>query len=685
MLLLAGVLLLVSFTSADIFVGQIDSFYHLGDELNVSVNLAPLVNVNDFLSVKLICVGIKREIIPNNFTVSNVTNSNSSDGNYSVIESLETAEIEIYKNVFNIKAGEEKEVFISAKLDRFLVGDLRGDCEIRAVYGGEESSSKQFEINRDLEVNAEVTKVIFNPGDRVEVFGDAYRMNSVPVQGFVDVIVSQPNITVSGTIKDGKFNLNFSVPANLKSGKYDVSVRAYEKDNNGEVINEGFSSFGFEVGQLLKKLKLEFSYLTVKPSDGLVYKAILHDQAADEISNDVTIKLYNPNGVQYFERLVKSGREETLATSYNFTPGYWDMKAKVGDIETNKLFFIEEIEIASFELRNETLIITNIGNVPYKKPVEIIIGGVGEVKELDLGLGESKKFKLSAPDGDYNIEVNDGLSSENFGSTFLTGSAIRISDVGFINSLKEKFYILVWLFVIVILLIIGIFVFRRIRKVRSQRRLGLVRNIKPSTGNKSFFGKEAGSKDEGEKSLSGGENINNGIKQECNIVSLKIRNLDEIASGAMREIQEALLSVKQMGANIYVSGEYRIAIFCPLIIGVENNEVKAISAGKKIYDILSRYNFRAGKKIDFGIGVSLGDMIVEKVGGKFKFNSAGDGVISAKRMSSKSLNNVLISKALRGRVLGSVKCIKSEGEDYWIVSEVKDRSKYRDFVKGIKK
>ena len=51
-----------------------------------------------------------------------------------------------------------------------------------------------------------------------------------------------------------------------------------------------------------------------------------------------------------------------------------------------KRFFVVEKAIASFELINETLIITSIGNIPYNKGVEIELNGKTFVKIVELGL-----------------------------------------------------------------------------------------------------------------------------------------------------------------------------------------------------------------------------------------------------------------------------------------------------------
>jgi hypothetical protein len=177
--------------------------------------------------------------------------------------------------------------------------------------------------------------------------------------------------------------------------------------------------------------------------------------------------------------------------------------------------------------------------------------------------------------------------------------------------------------------------------------------------------------------------VTHGMRQECEIVSLKISNFDELKNSedATRAIDESLMKAKDAKARIYISGDYRVLIFCPLVTGEEENSIRALTAGKIISDGLKKYNAGNSLKINFGIGINVGDVIVEKHGDKFKFNSVGDSVISAKRISNESLGDVLISKTLHGRAIGKVRSEKHPSKDYWVVRSVTDRSKYDEFLR----
>src|SRR3989344_4200450 len=99
---------IMSFVSADLSIAPTNSLYHMGDELNISITLIPPITTNDFLSVKIICVG-------------SAINSSS--------ESVFTSsEIEIYKAPVNVQAGQKKQISFTAKMDKFLLGSLDGEC-----------------------------------------------------------------------------------------------------------------------------------------------------------------------------------------------------------------------------------------------------------------------------------------------------------------------------------------------------------------------------------------------------------------------------------------------------------------------------------------------------------------------------------------------------------------------------
>ena len=86
------------------------------------------------------------------------------------------------------------------------------------------------------------------------------------------------------------------------------------------------------------------------------------------------------------------------------------------------------------------------------KSIEVLIDEEVEIKNIKLEVGETKKFRILAPDGTYKIGVNDGSKDVDLGKTILTGRAIGLKEVksgSFANFSKSSIYVLLlFLFII---------------------------------------------------------------------------------------------------------------------------------------------------------------------------------------------------------------------------------------------
>src|SRR3989344_5633232 len=478
-LTLAVVLLVVlPAVSAEIFISQPESMYNINDNINVSITLLPNVDSTDFFSSKLVCP---------------------------------QGELEIYKSIETLNANQQKTILFSAVLNKQFLGELMGNCFIRASYSGDVVESQNFDITSNVKVSVEVNGVVFGPNDNVAVSGTAVKENGNPLNGFVETNIDGLNLTVYGEVIEGKFNFNFSIPGNAAAQTYDLNVVAYEKKQD-QVINEGKASSIVKVEQVIQEARVEVSSQTINPGEEIKYTVRLYDQAGNEASEDIGLTLYLPDKNVFSKKLVKSGTENVLKTETNYSAGYWKVEGKLGEIQGDKIFYINELQKASFVIVNNTLIVTNLGNVPYTKPVEVKIGDKVEIKELGLGVGETKKLKISAPEGEHAVTINDGEKSEEIVMVFGTARAIDLGNIG--ESLNENLVSIVWVVIILILAVVALYYYNKVRKknfVGKEPRHSGVINV--SAGDKSS-GSEQG------KVL-----LDQGKKEEEYIVSLKIKNL----------------------------------------------------------------------------------------------------------------------------------------------------------------
>lgn len=633
-------LFIASFASASIIITQPNYIYNIGDDLNLSMIITKGVNTNDFFSSSLLCG---------------------------------SEQIELYRSPLIVNAEDSKEVKIYAKLDSTLLNDLKGGCVIKSSYAGESVQTQKFEISSNIKVSFDVSPSEFGPGDQIRLSGKAVKDNGNYLNGLVSAEVPVFDVSTSGNVLSGLFNFTLLLPSNAKSGSYELVVNTNEKDSSGKVINQGkFSSF-IKIKQVLRSSEIAVGVNSMSPGKNQIYTVLLYDQAGDLISGEAKVKVYGPDRVIYFNKTVKSGEAQDFSTLYNYTSGYWSIEIQSEQVESKKTFFVQELVNASFTIDNSTLIIRNIGNIPYKKQIQISIGENKEIKDVVLGVNEEKRFKLLAPNGEHSIIVSDGLEVSNFGRTFLTGSVVAIKDLGELESNNLK--IILWAILILIAVILAVYFYKKIEK-------------------KSYFGRENNNlgrmydnsgKDfvQRNRKATGLPNTHAGSRQQCAVVALKLKNLINFTGEEKEQVKSVLGSVESMarssGAKAYSEGEYKIFILPQNSTG-ESDIVGAIEVSRKIESVLINYNSKSANKIRFGLGINIGEMIVENKQGNIIFTSVGNTSMIAKKIATYSDSEVLISENVYRKGLGKIKAQRDPQNHFWRINKVINRDKHNEFI-----
>lgn len=159
-------------------------------------------------------------------------------------------------------------------------------------------------------------------------------------------------------------------------------------------------------------------------------KVSLFDDSNNLLNDNVEIILEDADKKERIERVVQSNTFSEIDLGEEAVFGFWNVNAVYKDSRASAIFVVEKSEDTFFELRDNKLIITNVGNTRYAKTIQIIIGdSVGE-KEPTLEIGESVVYRLIAPDGDYSIKVTDGKNTLSKGNVKLTGNAIGVLNDG---------------------------------------------------------------------------------------------------------------------------------------------------------------------------------------------------------------------------------------------------------------
>lgn len=640
LLILIAAILFSSAASAEILLGQTKSTYNIGDSFEIPITLTSARFTSDFFTAALVCE--------------------------------QGEEIEIFKSPFTIKEDEQKEFTISTVLGNFLVGGRSGKCHLRTQFDNDQADSQEFEVISNVYVVLNVEGATFSPGDTIVLFGNAVKGNDEFLNGYVEIEVPRISLKLSGPVTEGDFRLNFTLPSNAGSGDYEIKATAYESDEGGGMMNQGVASNKIKIKQIIKKIDIGFDKELVAPGSEIFYTVMVYDQAGDIALTDASSIITSAADTIAKKSIVKTNSASSFKTELNSTPGYWRIDAKAGNLEISKTFLVEEFAKVEFSLNGQILTVTNIGNVLYSKPIEVVIGGVNEVKELDIPVGGSKKFKLVAPDGNYDIEVSDGTNKQIIGSTFLTGRAVSVEEFG--ASSKQNMIILFGLIGILILAIIIAFVYRKISKNRLKGgKIPAASSVAKTTPSKTATLIEKSSTNL----------IDKGEMKESEIVALHVKNEGLTPeSPAFKALDSALWKATEAGAKVYTDGEYRVMVFNELLTKQRDNALLAISTAQSIERSLKEYNRRSAQKLNFGIGINSGKLIVEKREGKFRFISPDNSIGAAKKIAREADSQILVSEAVHRKTVGKIKVEKLKDKNYWALDKVIDRSAHEDFIKG---
>ncbi len=668
-LLLAIVLALavVPVTSAELFFTQPNTVYNVGDDLTITVTLQPNNDANDFLVVNLAC---------------------------------SSGAVEVYRNAINLDGGEEKAVPIAITLDSTVLDGTRGACTLQAGHGAETGTSQEFEITDGIDVFADIDVQVIDPGQTFVISGTATKRNGHAVQGFVEARINDLDLSVTKTVSDGVFEVPLTVPPTAQPGSHTLLLRVFEEDMSGSVNNEGTVNEVIDVREVLTDIKIEVGSQNVLPGTSLLYTVNGINQVQDVASGDLSITLYTPSNTIYQKIVVSSGEEQVLEIGENFEAGYWKIEAQTGAITRKKLFYVEEFATAHFTVLGDTLIVTNTGNVAYEKSVEVSIGSGTEIVQMSIQVGEVDKFRLKAPDGEYDISVDDGTEPKQLGRVPLTGNAISIDDVqeGFVG-LATSTAGLVLGGLILLLLIIIVYAHLLKRQAIHVKARGpiVIRDpnsptISPppqtqenplprisSTPTTSTSPKKEQSVHATPQTSK--NEVDDGMTEEATILVIHVRS--ELSENNAPVLNQALSKAKKEGANIYVDGDYRIAIFSPLLTKKIDSSFLAITIASEIESMLTTYNAKAKEKIDFGIGVNTGQIISEKKHGKFTFMSRGSIIPSAKRLATSVREETLLSNDARKRMMSYAKTAPVPEKNGWRLVNVIDRREFKNLQKRL--
>lgn len=654
------IVLMCSMISAEmIFTQPIKPVYNLGDNVLVPMTIKATTDISGDLQMNLICNGTS---------------------------------INFYKNGIKLVAGEEKEVDSSLILIKSIIEESRGLCRIKGILNGEYKLTEGFTISDILLIEGRIEKNNFSSGETISVKGKVTREDGEKSDGIISAtLIGEENLTQAGTINNGEFSINLSLPSNFPAGIYTLKTESYERNGDGTITNQGSSSYEISVLQVPTNLELVFENKEIDPNNFLKVKAILHDQTGDPINSEVQIIIKNSNGKILEQKNINTDTFFEYPIKFDELPSEWKISATSNKLTSEDKITIKEKESASIQIANRTITITNKGNVLYNETILVQIDNNSvENIEVKLGVGKSKEYKINVPEGKHTVvikEKNNEITEivEGQGNVLarITGAAIGSNTT---------LGIMGWI-VFILVLLIGIFILSK--KVYKKQPTG-----KNMFGLKKNFGENKSLvKKDNFKKMTIGEGLTmiprigskaelslsiKGEKQDASIVCVKIKNLMQSKKGSGAEsINKIIETADDNKAVVYENQDYLFLILAPLKTRTMKNEKIALNLAEKVELILSDHNRKFHQKLDFGISLNYGAIVAKVENNMMKFMTMGTLMTAAKKIASVSNGEILLSENMNDLLRLQIKTEKSvrDGTSVYTIKQIKrENEETRQFI-----
>ena len=646
-------LLAIPLISAEIIIDeQPESVYNLGDLITIPVTLKSTLGITGNFLMNLIC--------------------NSQEMNF-------------YKNGVSLSPDGKKKVESSLILSKTIIGSLRGTCTIKASLGQETIFTNNFQISDSITINSNISKVNFNPEENLIIKGNAIKENGNPVNGFIELTILDGNSTIlvkPETVNNGAFSIDMVFSKDIRAGNHLLRLKVYEKDLSGEETNVGFLEKSIYINQIPTSLEIVFESQSIDPGTNVKTKAVLYDQTGVKIDSIVFLTIKNNNKIL---EQVEVSTDEFIdyLVMYNEPPSTWKVVAVSNKLTSESEFRILEKESATVEIINQIVLITNTGNVPYNKTVLVKIGNQTMNIDVFLKVDDSQRWFLTAPDGQYSVEVvTDGKITG--ASIALTGESIDIRKASAgIGSLVR--FPAVWIFVLVVLGFVALIFFKR---GYQKSFIGYIGQSKKQ----SAFDKESSFQVYNPKSAKAVLELSiKGDKQDVSMITLKIKNqelLSRIKESGSEEILNKITEIAEdHKAATYESNDNIFFIFSAIRTKTFKNEMTALNVAQKIRNLLHDKNKALKNKIDFGISINNGSIVAKQEPDSFKFMPMGNLMTLSKKIASAAEKEIFMSTKMTDLVRANVRAEKHvrDGVEVYLLKDIKNSEEHEKFIKGFMK
>jgi hypothetical protein len=659
---------ITSFASAEIIVKQQpNEIYNLGDSVNIPITIKTISGVSKVFEMNLICQDIQKQF---------------------------------YKNGISLGPGEEKTINPELILTNEMIGATLGICKIKGQLGEDYIITNEFEISNQINLQTAVEVVEFNPGENIIIKGNAQKPNGGDANGFLNIeILSGMNnsndIYQLDTIGNGFFSVNITFPEIMKAGAYLVKLDAYELDNSGTKTNTGFMNYNILIKQIPTSLEVSFEEQEVEPGEKLKVRTIMRDQTGERIEGGnsiVTIKKQNNEIVEQIDIPMDEYYEYSI--SYNEAPEEWKVVAVSSRITSEGTFLIKEKRNIDVVIINETINLVNTGNVPYDGLVFIKIGEETLEVNASLEVDEVQKYKLTAPEGEYNIEVVSDGEQKLQANVMLTGRAIDVKQMRNANSKSVMARPLAWIFMIMIL---GFITFMVWKKGLKKSFFGKIRiKKKPKKTNQAWDSRQElvrkptsliDTKNKAFLSLS-----MKGEKHPSSIICLKIKNMQDVQkteNNVKQTLNKIVTFAEEQKAVIYETQDNIFFILSPTRTKTFKNEANALEIAEQAVKEITNHNKLFKQLIEFGISLNQGHIVTKEnpEDKTLHFMSMGNLIASSKKLSTVSSGKILISNEMKHRLKdkASFQEHKHPGMNFFTIKDKKNPIEHAKFLSSFMK
>lgn len=283
----------------------------------------------------------------------------------------------------------------------------------RDMYGNYFNASEQLlQIDAHIDVTTMFEKNEYLPGEELKIEGEADLDEANAERASATVLFN--NNTYTTTLRNNLFKFFIKIPNNIRSGNHSVRVEVTDAFGNNGIYDEQIAVIPQPTTLYLAVEKNSF-----QPEDIAHLTVHLYDQANETMEGTAQVIVVNPKRDVVLNTIVPTNQRIDLKfPPFSVDGRYW-IRSRIDDLTSKIMVDIIPVERIDVTYINKTVVIRNIGNIPYKKPIVIeLLNHENEVSlEKDLSLKPNHTgtimLETEVPTGVYDLIIGDKMIAAN--------------------------------------------------------------------------------------------------------------------------------------------------------------------------------------------------------------------------------------------------------------------------------